>query len=66
MASNPFAVNTDGSAKDPASYAAALRADPERIKALQVRPFSRGVGRQAASRARCAAARHAAAQRRVM
>ena len=69
MASNPFAVNTDGSAKDPAAYGAALRADPERIKALQVRLFpeaKRGLGRQAASRARCAAARHATAQGRVM
>jgi hypothetical protein len=32
-----FATNADGSAKDPAAYAAALRADPERLKALSVR-----------------------------
>lgn len=32
-----FATNADGSAKDPAAYAAALRADPERMKALSVR-----------------------------
>ena len=33
---DPFACNADGSAKDPAAYSAALRADPERVKALQV------------------------------
>jgi hypothetical protein len=32
-----FATNPDGTAKDPAAYTAALRADPERVKALQAR-----------------------------
>lgn len=34
---DPFATNADGTAKDPAAYAAALRADPERVKALEAR-----------------------------
>jgi hypothetical protein len=37
-----FATNPDGSAKDPAAYAAALRADPERVKALQARDAGQG------------------------
>ncbi len=45
--SNPaFATNEDGSAKDAAAYRAALLADPEKVKKLQVRrPLPVGRGR---------------------
>ena len=32
----PYAVNDNGSAKDPEAFREALRADPQRIAALQV------------------------------
>lgn len=31
-----FSLNDDGTAKDPAAFRAALKADPERVKALMV------------------------------
>lgn len=31
-----FALNDDGTAKDPAAFREALKADPERVKALMV------------------------------
>ena len=37
MAEKAFELNGDGSAKDPAAFRTALKADPERVKALQVR-----------------------------
>lgn len=38
MASDPFALNDDGTAKDPAAFRAALRADPVRMEALEKEP----------------------------
>lgn len=38
MASDPFALNDDGTAKDPAAFRAALRADPVRTEALEKEP----------------------------
>ena len=64
MAGNPFATSADGSAKDPAAYGAALRADPERVKALSVRPrrsSDRPAGRLARARRGCTARRCAGA-----
>lgn len=34
----PYALNDNGSAKDPASFKEALRADPHRMAALQGEP----------------------------
>lgn len=33
--SDPFAVNEDGTAKDPVAFRDALRADPEKVKTLE-------------------------------
>lgn len=38
MASDPYAMNDDGTAKDPAAFRAALRADPVRMEALEKEP----------------------------
>ncbi|KAI7839525.1 hypothetical protein COHA_006708 [Chlorella ohadii] len=38
MASDPYALNDDGTAKDPAAFRAALRADPVRMEALEKEP----------------------------
>lgn len=37
-AADPFALNEDGTAKDPVAFQAALRADPAKLEALEKEP----------------------------
>jgi hypothetical protein len=59
-----FATNPDGTAKDPAAYTAALRADPERVKALQARA-RRHSSAKSGTRSAAAPPRRAWASRRI-
>ena len=38
MVEGPFALNTDGSARDPAAFQSALRSDLAKLQALQTEP----------------------------
>ena len=38
MSADPFALNEDGTARDPAAFREALRADPVKMEALEKEP----------------------------
>ncbi len=38
MADGPYALNDDGTAKDPAAFRQALKSDPEKMEALKEEP----------------------------
>jgi hypothetical protein len=38
MVEGPFAMNDDGTAKDPVAFREALRSDPEKMEALEAEP----------------------------